>query len=403
MSTTIEETNKKEIKAGDTILKQGDEGSNAFIIESGSVEILIEKENNLIQSIGTRGPGTIIGEMALVDNNPRTATIKAVEDSVLLEITKNDFERRLGNSDPVIQMVTQVILARYRDIITRAQILGTQNNTSTPEELEKGLVEKTNAVANIKLSNELKNALDNDELELHYQPIIDLKTKNIKGFEALIRWKHDKKGYISPEIFIPLAEDNGQILDISRWVVLKACKTLRKVKDAFNDNDFFMSVNFSASDFANADFKSYVNYALNESNIKPHEIHLEITERLLMNNPNSARDTIEACRKDGMLISIDDFGTGYSSLSYLHHFPIDILKIDQSFINNMVNDQSALELVKSIITLSHNMGMKIIAEGIETEEQSQILENLNCDQVQGYLYARPMSEDNLILFIQQQS
>ena len=403
MSTIIEETNKKEIKAGDIILKQGDEGSHAFIIESGSVEILIEKENNLIQSIGTRGPGTIIGEMALVDNNPRTATIKAVEDSVLLEITKNDFERRLGNSDPVIQMVTQVILARYRDIITRAQILGTQNNTSTPEELEKGLVEKTNAVANIKLSNELKNALDNDELELHYQPIIDLKTKNIKGFEALIRWKHDKKGYISPEIFIPLAEDNGQILDISRWVVLKACKTLRKVKDAFNDNDFFMSVNFSASDFANADFKSYVNYALNESNIKPHEIHLEITERLLMNNPRSARDTIEACRKDGMLISIDDFGTGYSSLSYLHHFPIDILKIDQSFINNMVNDQSALELVKSIITLSHNMGMKIIAEGIETEEQSQILENLNCDQVQGYLDARPMSEDNLILFIQQQS
>ena len=219
MSTIIEETNKKEIKAGDIILKQGDEGSHAFIIESGSVEILIEKENNLIQSIGTRGPGTIIGEMALVDNNPRTATIKAIEDSVLLEITKNDFERRLGNSDPVIQMVTQVILARYRDIITRAQILGTQNNTSTPEELEKGLVEKTNAVANIKLSNELKTALDHNELELHYQPIVDLKTKKISGFEALIRWKHSDKGYISPEVFIPLAEDNGHILDISRWVV----------------------------------------------------------------------------------------------------------------------------------------------------------------------------------------
>ncbi len=395
---------KKEFKAGKIILKQGDEdANNAYIIESGLVEILIEKENNLVQRLGTRGPGTIIGEMALVDNKPRTATIKAVEDSILLEITKSDFERRLENSDPVIQMITKVILARYRDMIARAQIFGNSNTIPTPEELEKGLVENTNAVENIKTSNELKFALDNDDLELHYQPIIDLKTKDIKGFEALIRWNHPEKGYISPEIFIPIAEDSGLIVEISRWVVLKACQTLANVKSEFNNTDMFVSVNFSASDFSDPNFLSYISHALNDTGLNAKDLHLEITERLLMSHPGNARDTLEKCRNKGMVVSIDDFGTGYSSLSYLHYFPIDILKIDRSFINNMTEDKGALELVKSIISLSHNMEMKVIAEGIETEEQSSLLEGINCDQAQGYLYAKPMAEEALITLIHEKT
>lgn len=399
----IPDQDKKNFKSGDTIMRQGDEGNNAFIIESGLVEILIEKENNLIQRIGTRGPGTIIGEMALVDNKSRTATIKAVEDSVLLEITQSDFERRLANSDPVIQMVTKVILARYRDMITRAQIFGKSDTIPTPEEMEKGLVEKTNAVENIKLSNDLTSALNNNELELNYQPIIDLKTKNIQGFEALIRWNHKEKGYISPETFIPIAEDNGQILEISRWVVLKACKMLKTIKEQNPELDLFVSVNFSAKDFSNPDFKSYINYVLNETDLQPKDLHLEITERLLMSHPGNARDTLDACRTDGLIVSIDDFGTGYSSLSYLHYFPIDILKIDRSFINNMVKDSGAYELVKSIVALGHNMNMKIIAEGIETEDQSKLLLDINCDQAQGFLYARPMTPENLEKFITESS
>ena len=398
------DSNKKIFKAGETILKQGDEGSNAFIIESGTVEILIEKENNLVQHIGTRGAGTIIGEMALIDNKPRTATIKAVEDSELLEITQDDFERRVQNSDPVIQMITKVIMARYRDLITRAQIFGQSSNTiPTPEELEKGLVQKTNAVENIKLSNELKEALDNDALRLFYQPIIGLASGKIEGFEALIRWNHPSKGFISPETFIPIAEDSGLILEISRWVVLEACRFLEKIKETYPTDDFFMSVNFSATDFSDASFKSYIQYVLNETGIRPEQLHLEITERLLMSNPSSARDTLDECRKEGMLVSIDDFGTGYSSLSYLHHFPIDILKIDRSFINNMVEDQSAMELVRSIVSLGHNMKMKIIAEGIETEEQAQMLRGIGCDQAQGFMYAKPMPADDLLIFIQEKA
>ena len=393
-------SSKKLFHAGDIILRQGDEGDCAYIVESGHIEIIIEKENNLVQKIGTRGPGSIIGEMALVDKKPRTASIRAIDECVLLEITQDDFDTRLENSDPVIQMITKVILARYRDMMERAQILKTEDVTKTPEQHEKGLIEQTNAVENIKLANELKQAIDNEAFDLYYQPILDVKTAQIKGFEALIRWNHIEKGFISPDIFIPLAEESGLIVDISRWVALEACKALQHLKENAVHNDLFVSVNFSALDFSDPSFKSYLHHVLEKTNIAPSEIHIEITERLLMNNPNNARETLEACQQDGMLISIDDFGTGYSSLSYLHHFPIDILKIDRSFINNMVDDKNALELVKSIIDLSHNLGMKVIAEGVETQEQSNMLKNMNCDQMQGYYYAKPMPLHDFIAYLQ---
>lgn len=394
---------KKTIKAGDIILNQGDEGDNAYIIESGSVEILIEKENNLVQRIGTRGAGAIVGEMALVDNRPRTATIKATQDCVLLEITRSDFERRLDNSDPVVQMITKVILARYRDMITRAHIFGESQNIPTPEELEKGLVEKTNAVENIKISNELRQTLYDNGLHLNFQPIVNVNDFSIKGFEALVRWKHPTKGFIPPDLFIPIAEENGLIVELSQWIVTQACEALKEIKDVTNSQNFFMSVNFSAADFTNPDFKSFINHSLKQSGLQPQNLHLEITERLLMSNPGVARDTLNACRQDGMIVSIDDFGTGYSSLSYLHYFPIDILKIDRSFINDMTQDKGAHELVKSIIALGHNLNMKIIAEGIETPEQATMLKDLNCDNFQGYFYARPMPLGDLIKFIQNKS
>ena len=392
-------SNKVKFDAGDVIIQQGDEGYCAYIVKSGHIEILIEKENGLVQRIGTRGPGSIIGEMALIDKKPRTATIKAIDECILMEITQADFDSRLENSDSVIQMVTKVILARYRDLITRAQILNTADINKTPEELEKGLIDKTNAVADIQLSNELQQAFDQNHLELHYQPIIDTNTEQTKGIEALIRWNHPEKGFISPDIFIPVAEENGLIVDISRWVTSQACLALQHIKSQCEIEDLFVSVNYSALDFADPSFRPYLKRTLKETGVAPHELYIEITERLLMNNPSNAREVLEECQKDGMLISIDDFGTGYSSLSYLYYFPINILKIDRSFIVNMITDNNAFELVKSIISLSHNLKMKVIAEGIEEKEQHDILQNMECDQIQGFCFAKPMPIDDLVAFI----
>lgn len=396
--------NKKYLKKNDVLIWQGDQGDSAYIIETGLVEIFLEKEKGLIQSLGTRGPNSLIGEMALVDNKPRTATIRALEDCELLEITRQDFERRVDNADPIIQMVMQVILSRYRDMITHAHIIGRPKDVKALENLEKGFVEQTNAVENIKLNNDLKEALDNKKLELHYQPIVSLEKNEVIGFEALMRWTHLEKGFIPPDVFIPAAEESGLIVELSQWAVKEACQTLKRIEEKTSfSKPLFMSVNFSSEDFSTPDFKGYVDNALKEANLTPDQIHIEITERLLMDQPDNARETLEKCRSSGMVISIDDFGTGYSSLSYLHHFPINILKIDRSFINNMSADKSAMELVKSIISLGHNLNMEIIAEGIEEEHQADTLREMGCDKAQGYFFARPMPESDLIQHLQEKA
>jgi len=387
---------RKIFKAGDIIMRQGEHGDCAYIIEKGLVEILIEKSNGLIQRVGTRGAGTIIGEMAMVDNEPRIATIKAMEECSLLEITRSDFSRRLKNADPVLQITTQVILTRYRDMLTRATIMKEAAGYPTPEELERGYLEQANTIETIKMANEFRAAIGTDQLSLHYQPIMNLVNGHVDGFEALMRWNHPEKGPISPAVFIPIAEDTGLIVEASRWALREACRALRRIESKVGlDRSLFMSVNFSSTDFAEENFLDQLYTILSETDVEPSKVHLEITERLLMNQPQNAKETLTMCRKAGLGIAIDDFGTGYSSLSYLHYYPIDTLKIDQSFIRNMLQDKTSLELVKSIIALGKNMNMKIIAEGVEHAEEAQILMEMGCERAQGYHFSRPHSEKDI--------
>jgi diguanylate cyclase len=387
---------RKIFNAGETIMRQGEQGDCAYIIETGRVEILIEKSNGTVTRVGTRGAGTIIGEMAVVDNEPRMATIKAMEECHLLEISKEDFSRRLKNADPVLQITTQVILTRYRDMLTRASILNEVGAYPTPEDLERGFLDQANTVETIKMANEFRAAIGTDQLSLHYQPIMNLVNGQVDGFEALMRWNHPEKGNISPAVFIPIAEDTGLIVEASRWALRESCRALRRIEGKVGlDRELFMSVNFSSTDFAEENFLDTLYTILSETDVAPSKVHLEITERLLMNQPQNAKDTLTMCRKAGLGISIDDFGTGYSSLSYLHYYPIDTLKIDQSFIRNMLQDKTSMELVKSIIALGKNMNMKIIAEGVEHAEEAEILKNLGCERAQGYHFSRPHSEKDI--------
>lgn len=391
---------KRNFQPGDTIMVQGQRGDSAFMIEDGRVEILLEKDNGLVQRVGTRGPGTIIGEMALIDDEPRTATIKAIEECSLLEINRHEFNRRIEKSDPVMRMVMQVVLTRYRDTLARAAILSNKDGLSQPEEVEREYAEKSEAVSALKMANEFEYALENGQLSLHYQPMIDLKTKRVNGFEALMRWHHPEKGDISPGLFIPIAEETGLIAKASIWAFETACKALSQFH-ALGDEyaDLFMSVNFSSEDFTNPALPDILLDTLTRSGLQPHHAHLEITERLLIVHPTSAKDTLDKCREMGMEISIDDFGTGYSSLSYLHYYPIDILKIDRSFISNMNEDQTAKELAKSIIALGHNMGMKVIAEGVETIEDATEVRSMGCDTAQGYYFSRPQDLNTMLNFV----
>jgi diguanylate cyclase len=360
------------------------------------VEIMIEQEDGPAQFVGTRGPGSLVGEMAIVDHAPRTATVRAVELCSVLEISREDFARRLSESDPVVRMTTQVILTRYRDMLSRADIRAHSRALMETEALERSYTAQSDALETVKLANEFGQSLRRGEVHLHYQPIVDLRTRKAAGFEALMRWAHPLRGSVSPALFIPIIEDSGQIVEASQWALGESLAALKRIEARSGLSDLFMSVNFSSRDFASDDFVGGLYTALSRSDIAPARVHLEITERLLMGQPDNARETLRQCRKAGMSISIDDFGTGYSSLSYLHSFPIDTLKIDRSFVKDMADDENARELVRSIIMLGKNLKMHIIAEGVETAGQADMLMQMGCDMAQGYYFAKPMPEAALI-------
>jgi len=386
---------QKFFKAGDIIMRQGDTSSSAYIIEDGEVEIIVDKSGKLMR-MGTRGAGGIVGEMALVDQGPRTATVKATKDCILMEITVEDFTRRIKRADPVMSMIMQVILTRYRDTLTRAEILSDGITVPPPEILERSYIEKTNAVETLKIENDFKEAMENGDLSLNYQPLIDLSSKRIIGFEALMRWHHAEKGFIPPCDFIPVAEESGLIVDASKWGLREACNALKRIESHVgHDDNLYMSVNFSSRDFAEENFLEDLYNILSETDVLPSQIQLEITETLLMTQPDNAKEVLDMCRKAGMKIAIDDFGTGYSSLSYLHYFPIDTIKIDQCFIMGMNERKDNIELVKSMISLGKNLNIKVVAEGVEGKEEMDILTDLGCDVVQGYYFARPMPENDV--------
>lgn len=388
---------RKVFKAGEFIIKQGDPGESAYIIEEGKVEIRYTDSEGRTRVLGTRGANAMIGEMAIIDNAPRTATIVALEDSKLLEITKDDFARRLEHADSVLKMATQVILTRYRDTLTRAEIWGERYQWPPAEMVELGYAETTDAVQTITIANEFRDALLSKFVQLYYQPIISLSSGEITGFEALMRWNHPKKGFISPAIFIPVAEESGLIIEASKWALREACLALKRIEAAVKPKEkLYMSVNFSSADFSSDDFIGSVYNTISETDVAAEQVHLEITERVLIQQPDRAKETLRMCRKAGMGIAIDDFGTGYSSLSYLHYFPIDTLKIDQSFVRDMHKNEHSLALVNSIVTLGKNMRMITVAEGVEAKEEAHKLREMGCELAQGYLFAKPMSEADLI-------
>lgn len=388
---------EKVFKAGEVIMAQGDVGSCAYFIQEGRVGIVVEKSDGQLLHMGTRGPGSIIGEMAIVDNQPRSATIRSLENCTLLEITKDDFARSVRGANPIVRLIAQVILMRYRDILRRSQtLLSDSPETPSPEELEREYAEQINVVEAIKMANEFKVAIASNQLILNFQPIVSMKSGRILGFEALMRWQHPERGLIAPDVFIPMAEDSGLIIEASRWAVRQVCQMLARLDLARPDlSNLYVSVNFSATDFDEDTFLSSLYEILAETGTSATRIHIEITERLLLKQPKNVKETLDRCRDRGMGIIIDDFGTGYSSLSYLHQYPIDTLKIDQSFIHQMRHDSMVLGLVKSILSLSENMNIKIIAEGVEDIEEVRLLQELNCDMAQGYFFSRPVAEEQL--------
>lgn len=259
----------------------------------------------------------------------------------------------------------------------------------------------------LELETALQKAIEKQEFSINYQPIICLDTKQITGFEALIRWIHPQRGFISPASFIPIAEETGSIVPIGLWVLKESCRQLKTWLDSNQlsnrvSRDLNISVNLSVRQFAQPDLIEQIDRILAETQLEGSRLKLEITESAIMGNTELATSVLQRLRERQIQLSIDDFGTGYSSLSYLHRFPLDNLKIDRSFVNRIGDTGENVEIVQAIVTLAHNLKMNVTAEGIETVQQSEHLKKLGCEYGQGYYFAKPLDSKSAAALLNNQ-
>ena len=254
----------------------------------------------------------------------------------------------------------------------------------------------------VSLKSELYKALERSEFSVVYQPKVSLNTGKILGAEALIRWQHAEKGNIAPDLFIPLAEATGQINDIGEWVLSEATSQSSAWKKQ-GLPDFTLAVNVSGRQLADCDLVSSIAQIIKEVGLAPDKLELEVTETYLIQDIEHSIETLHRLKKLGVKIALDDFGTGYSSLNYLNRLPIDTLKVDRSFIMDLVEVPEKKTLIKNLITLSHELGMKVVAEGVETQEQLSFLQKMNCDEMQGYFFSPPVTADAFKVLLEQQA
>ena len=252
------------------------------------------------------------------------------------------------------------------------------------------------AVARLQMRTDLEQAIEDRGFQVYYQPIIDLGAGKITGFEALGRWLHPSRGLVSPAEFIPLAEETGLIIDIGRWLMLEACRQVRYWQDAYPfDLPSGISINLTSREFSQPDLIPTIQKVLSESGLPPSHLSLEITEGVILEDPEQRALTLESLRDLGVKVYIDDFGTGHASFNFMYSFPIDALKIDNSFIHRIGPAGENAEIVRTIIMLAQDYGMQVIGEGIETADQLAVLRDLRCRYGQGFYFARPMNAEKM--------
>lgn len=376
----ITQSNRRQFLANQVIFQQGSLDQVAFLIESGQVEISIETASGTVV-VAVIKAGEVFGELALISQQPRTATATAFEDTVLQIITPQYLKQMIDQADPLLKTLLKGSLGRF--IWTQRYML---KHTSSKSKLPL----QKQAQVEVETEAEIAQSILNQEFILYYQPIIATADRKIAGFEALIRWQHPERGLLSPAGFIELAERTGQIVNLGLFALQQALSDL-KILQALTERPLFMAVNLSGRQLLQPEAVQALRQAILGSGVDAEQIKLEITESLLVDDPAFATLVLNHFKADGVQLAIDDFGTGYSCLSYLHLYPLDTLKVDRSFVSDMLQDERRMRVVKAIVGLARDLRMNIVAEGVETAAERDAVIQLNCDYIQGYLMAKPMS------------
>src|SRR3569833_1379495 len=341
---------------------------------------------------GVEEPNEVIGrtDFDYFTDEPAAKAYRAEQEIVRTGLPLVNVEEKATKPDGSIRWVSPPKKA-LRDADT-AMYRAKANGRSRHQVFDVDMHQR--AVSLLRLETDLRRAIERQELVAYYQPIVDLETKALRGFEALARWKHPTRGLIMPDVFIPVAEETGQIAAIGDWMLAEACRQMRVWQDRHPRNPpLHISVNVSTRQLAHANVPEQVERILNETGLHPSSLTLEITESALMQNLTTSAAVIQKLNAMAIRLHIDDFGTGYSSLSYLQNFPIHTLKVDKSFVTRMGDAPKQGEIVRAIVSLAQNLGMEVTAEGVETADQAQPLQSLNCTRAQGYLFSRPVPAD----------
>ena len=417
----------------DYLFEEGDDGDCAYIIESGSVELSYQRGKRKLV-LSHLGKGDVLGEMAVIDKLPRAATARAVEPTRVIAIPLDYIDEKILAADPTIRLFLRLIMGRCRDMHARltqvfegmspfdvesskesrantttelksviAQYMDMQQRISTAVNMpaykgeQRPVGEQTLLSTKIPIAEQksIKSAMQHQEFRVYFQPIIELTSEKIIGCEALVRWPDTSGKIVLPSEFIPRAEMTGLIIDLGYWIARQACSFQCRLARQFRQ-PLFVSINLSAKQFEDEKLIDSLADIMDETGVVREQIKFEITESLLMENPALAGDSLQRLKETGAKLAIDDFGTGFSSFSYLHQFPFDTLKIDRSFVAKMARNEKSNEIVKSLVNLSHDLGMDVVAEGIESFHEIEMLRQHQTDCGQGFYFSKAVAEEDFI-------
>jgi EAL domain-containing protein (putative c-di-GMP-specific phosphodiesterase class I) len=375
---------RAEIPAGSTIFAENDPPTTAFLIERGDVEVsTLQRGERTI--LGQLGPGMLLGEMAVIDNSPRTATARAITDCTLTPIDRRQFAERLAAADPVVRALLMSQLTRYRSAL--ATLTGDEPASIV---LEAGARHDSGAAFDkIRLESELRAALDRGELEVRVQPIEEIESGHIAGYEALVRWHHPERGWVSPAEFIRLAEETSLILPVGDFILGRVCDMIAEFRRRGVKPLPFIALNVSARQLDDTTLVERMLAELGKRKLPPDRLKIEITESLVLDNARVA-ELLTSCHAAGMHVALDDFGTGYSNLGPLLTLDFDQIKLDQSFVRALDRPRG-VAMVGVIVAMARALGCNLVAEGVEKREQREVLHHLGCRYAQGWLVGKPLT------------
>jgi EAL domain-containing protein (putative c-di-GMP-specific phosphodiesterase class I) len=377
---------RESFAAGTIIFREGDPGNSAYIIEEGCVEVGVSSTQQ-----ARIHKGELFGEIALIDQQPRTATVWAVENTILIPIPRELVEELLEKTDPVVRHLLLIILERFRSMRDQPAFDPTRT-TVFKRETTRGV-----ATRQLRLAHDIAEALKEAQFEMFYQPICDLSSRRLAGFEALIRWHHPAEGMISPMDFLGMAEQTGQIREIGLWTLERACLDWPVLRTHIDHHKPFVSVNLSPSQLTGDGFVEEVTKIVRKHRMPPPELKLELTETVIIKYPELALELLSKLTESGSTLALDDFGTGHSGLDALHRYPIGTMKLDRSFVSQMLASPHSAKIVHASIELAHSLKMDVVAEGVETEVERLALLELGCEYGQGWLFGKPASLKTMVV------